>query len=172
MYIEDLTQLPPNHPPSPYNFPVFIQRDNRWGKGLLEEGLILYTVGWLGDFVPSEGKTPSECITRLCNAYKAKLAFSDGTGGWHNCELCHTENEWYPGGKVGPIINWQNEQIRLYGHGHFIIRHNVYVYLFPALILHYILDHGYKPPETFIEAVRQGKFLTTNDLVWVENGAS
>jgi hypothetical protein len=172
MYIEDLTQLPPNHPPSPYNFPVSFRRDNKWGQGLLHDGLVLYTVGWLGDYVPSEGITPPECISRLCDAYKAKHVISDGTAGWHNCELCREENEWYPGGEVGPIINWQGEQLRIYGHGHFLVRLHKIVYLTPVLILHYILGHEYKPPEAFIEAIYKGKFLVLNDLVWVEYEAS
>jgi hypothetical protein len=43
------------------------------------------------------------------------------------------------------------------------------VYISPVLILHYILDHGYRPPDEFIEAVGQGEFLRPSDLVWVED---
>jgi len=172
MYIEDITQLPPNHPPSPYNFPVSLRKDNRWGQGILQDGLILCAVGWLGDCVLCEGKTPSECISRICDAYKSKLFISDGTAGWHNCELCHGDDEWYPAGEVGPIISWRGRQIRIYGHGHFLIHLNEIVYLSPVLILHYILDHGYKPPEAFIEAVHDGKFLALDDLIWVKDEVS
>jgi hypothetical protein len=154
MYIEDLTQLPPIHPPSPYNFPIFLQKDNRWGQGILQDGLVLCAVGWLGDSIPSRGPTPSECVFRLWDAYKSKLVISDGTAGFHNCELCHGEDEWYPGGKVGPIINGRGQQLRIYRHGHFLIRFKETVYLSPVLILHYIFDHRYKPPDAFIEAVR------------------
>jgi len=38
----------------------------------------------------------------------------------------------------------------------------------PALILHYILDHHYKPPQVFIQAVIQGVFLEESDLIFVE----
>jgi len=169
MYIEDITQLPPTQPPTPYNFPVSIRKDKRWGQGILQDGLILCAVGWLGDYVPCEGKTPSECISRIFDAYKSKLVISDGTAGWHNCELCHGDDEWYPDGEVGPIISWQGRQLRIYGHGHFLIQYNETVYLSPVLILHYILDHAYKPPSVFIEAVEEGKFLTQKDLVWIEN---
>lgn len=172
MYIEDLTKLPPNHPPSPYNFPVSLKKDNMWGQGILQDDLVLCAVGWLGDYIPSEGKTPSKCISRLWDAYKSKFVISDGTAGWHNCELCQSENEWYPGGEVGPIIKWQGKRLRIYGHGHFLIRFNGTVYLSPALILHYVQDHGYKPPEVFIEAVRRGEFLALNDLIWIEDQAS
>ena len=172
MYIEDLTRLPPNHSPSPYSFPVPLQKDSNWGQGILQDGLVLCAVGWLGDSVPSEGKTPSECISQLWDAYKSKLVISDGLAGFHNCELCDGENEWYPSGDAGPIIRWRGQPLRIRGHGHFLIRINEIVFLSPVLILHYILDHGYKPPDAFIEAVRQGEFLAPNDLIWNDNEAS
>jgi len=172
MYIEDLTQFPPNHPPSPYYFPVSLKKDSRWGQGVLPKGLVLCAVGWLGDTVPSEGLTSSECISRLWDAYQSKFIISDGTAGFHNCELCHGENEWYPDGKVGPIIRWRANQLRIFGHGHFLIRNHEIVYLSPVLILHYILDHGYKPPDAFIEAVREGEFLAPDDLIWIEANAN
>jgi hypothetical protein len=34
--------------------------------------------------------------------------------------------------------------------------------------MHYILDHGYRPPDVFVEALSQGKFLAPGDLIWVE----
>jgi hypothetical protein len=40
----------------------------------------------------------------------------------------------------------------------------------PVLILHYILDHGYKPPDDFIEAVIAGKCLSMDDLEFVKGG--
>ena len=172
MYIEDLTQFPPNHPPSPYSFPVHLKKGDIWGQGILQDGLVLCAVGWLGDFVPSEGKIPSECISQLWDAYKSKLVISDGTAGFHNCELCHGENEWYPDGDAGPIVKWRSRRLRIFGHGHFLIRDNELVYLSPVLILHYILDHGYKPPDVFIEAVRQGEFLAPSDLIWKKDDAS
>ena len=42
----------------------------------------------------------------------------------------------------------------------------------PALILHYILDHGYRPPEEFLRALLQGAFLIGDDLVWAEYSGS
>jgi hypothetical protein len=133
---------------------------------------VLCAVGWLGDFIPSEGKTPSECISRLWNAYETKHIISDGTAGFHNCELCHGKDEWYPDGQVGPIVRWGDQQLRLFGHGHYLIHYYEKVYLSPALILHYILDHGYKPPDEFIEAGCKGEFLAVSDLIWVKDQAS
>ena len=172
MYIEDLTQFPPNHPPSRYKFPVHMKKGENWGQGVLRDDQILCAVGWLGDSIPGKGKTPSECIARLWNAYESKLIISDGSAGFHNCELCHGEKEWYPDGDAGPIVRWQNRQLRVYGHGHFLIHHNEKVYLSPVLIIHYLVDHGYKPPDVFIEAVRDGEFLALSDLKWKNEDAS
>ena len=69
----------------------------------------------------------------------------------------------------GPIVKWQGQQLRIYGHGHFLTRFNGVVYISPVLIIHYTLDHGYKPPDVFIEAVRHGKFLALSDLVWIKD---
>jgi hypothetical protein len=35
----------------------------------------------------------------------------------------------------------------------------------PALLLHYILDHRYHPPDEFLEAVTNGQFMSEQDLV-------
>jgi hypothetical protein len=146
-----------------------LQNGDQWGYGLLPEGLVLCAVGWLGDFVPSEGETPARCISQLWNAYKSKRVVFDGTAGWHDCELCHGEKDWYPGGRVGPIVRWRFKRLRVRGYGHFLVRSGKIVYISPVLILHYILDHGYRPPDEFIEAVGQGEFLRPSDLVWVED---
>jgi hypothetical protein len=169
MYIEDLTRFPPNHPPSPYNFPAPVQKGERWGYGLLPGSSVLCAVGWLGDFVPSKGNTPEECVSRLWDAYKSKYVIFDGTAGFHNCELCQGKDDWYPGGQVGPIISWRGQELRVEGYGHFLVQSDKLIYLSPVLILHYILDHGYRPPDVFVEAVSRDKFLAPSDLIWVED---
>jgi hypothetical protein len=36
----------------------------------------------------------------------------------------------------------------------------------PALLLHYILGHQYRPPDEFVTAVIEGRFLVPEDLVF------
>jgi hypothetical protein len=124
-----------------------------------------YPVGWLGSSVPTSGPTPDECVERLFDAYAGGLRIPDGSLGWHNCEICTTGAEWYPGGQIGPVIRWRGQELRLYGHGHHLVQHEGRVYVCPALILHYILDHGYRPPDEFVRAVTQGRFLTRDPSV-------
>jgi hypothetical protein len=38
--------------------------------------------------------------------------------------------------------------------------------MIPALILHYILDHRYRPPQEFLEATVAGEFLRPEQLLW------
>lgn len=169
MYIPDLTCLPATHPPSPYDFPLPLMRDGKWGIGLLPSGVELYAVGWLGNNVPHIGHVSDKCISALFNAYVNKAIFSDDMQGWHNCQLCSTTEEWYPDGKIGPIVHWQGQSLRLFGHGHYLVRYGKSVYIAPALILHYVLNHSYQPPDEFVQAVSQGDFLTYDDLIWKEN---
>jgi hypothetical protein len=167
MIIPDLKEFPTAQHPSPYEVPLPIWRDGKLGYGLLHAGDILRAVGWLGSQVPSSGDTPGECIDRLWLAYEDELLLSDGLKGWHDCEICTGDDQHYPAGGVGPIIHWRGRDLRLYGHGHYLIRNRNIVYMAPALVLHYILDHRYRPPDEFVETVIVGSFLKPEDLVFV-----
>lgn len=171
MFIPDLQEFPSAHPPTPYRFPLLINRGGEFGSGLLPAGTVLRAVGWLGDQVPSSGDTREECIDGLMLAYEGEKVVSDGTMGSHNCEICTTKDQHYPGGISGPVIHWRGRDLRLGGHGHYLIRSQNVVYMAPALVLHYILDHHYRPPDEFVEAVVVGAFLTLEDLVFVREKA-
>ena len=80
---------------------------------------------------------------------------TDGTRGWHTCTLCAVEM---------PKVEWKGKMVDVPGHGHYLVRYDNAVYMAPALLLHYILDHHYRPPQIFIDAVLNGKFLATDDL--------
>ena len=105
-------------------------------------------------------------MDQLLAAYEAKAIFPDGTAGWHDCEICPGPEAWYSGGEVGPVIRWRGREVRLYGHGHYLLQNGVISYMAPALLLHYILDHGYQPPQVFLEATSIGVFLRPGDLLW------
>ena len=95
------------------------------------------------------------------------LVFKDHSRGWHSCEVCerlradtHVYHE----------VRWADRTLQLYGHGHFIVlakrrllRRRV-AYMFPALLLHYIVAHQYRPPDEFVTAVLVGQFLNQDNL--------
>lgn len=166
MEIPDLTKFPSDHPPSPYNFPLPLKSGDTWGVGRLPQGTTLVAIGWLGSEVRSKGSVSGDAVDALLKAYVMKAVFSDGTAGWHDCEICPGPEAWYSDGKVGPVIRWRGRQIRLYGHGHYLLQHETIVYITPALILHYIIDHGYRPPQEFLDAATSGEFLFPEHLIW------
>ncbi|OGO38169.1 MAG: hypothetical protein A2147_08050 [Chloroflexi bacterium RBG_16_57_8] len=151
MKFEDLYKFPEGHPPSPYEFAVKIFNV---GEVYLPAGLQLFAVGWIEEAGFTTGAVPEECIEALVAAYPAKI-IPDGTRGLHTCTLCKVEL---------PKVGWKGKTVDVKGYGHYLVRHENSVYMAPALLLHYILDHHYRPPQVFIDAVIKGEFLTTDDL--------
>ena len=151
MKYEDLYKFPEGHPPSPYETPVRILNV---GEVNLPAEVELYAVGWIEEAGFPTGAVPEECIEALIAAYPAKI-IPDGTRGLHTCTLCNV---------LMPKVEWKGKQVDVKGYGHYLVCYENSVYMAPALLLHYILDHHYRPPQIFIDAVMNGKFLTTDDL--------
>jgi len=140
--------------PDPDPAPIYV------GPGALPPFATLLPIGWLGNRVETRGETPEECIRILLDAYEAGHLFSDGSMGVHTCELCPPISL---GSRVSCPVTWNGRQVSLYGHGHYLILHGDSLFICPALILHYILDHQYRPPREFLEAVVKGAILTRAD---------
>jgi hypothetical protein len=151
MKYQDLYKFPEGHPPSPYELPV---RIFNIGEVNLPAELQLFAVGWIEEAGFTTGAVPDECIEALFAAFPAKI-IPDGTRGLHTCTLCQVEL---------PKVEWKGKTVDLAGYGHYLVRNEKAVYMAPALLLHYILDHQYCPPKIFIDAVVNGKILTTDDL--------
>ena len=120
----------------------------------------LYAVGWIEEPGFPTGSVPDEFVDALIAAYPSKI-IPDGTRGWHTCTFCEVEL---------PKVDWNGETVDVSGHGHYLVKHENAVYMAPALIPHYILDHNYLPPQEFIDAVIYGRFLSTDDLEVKESG--
>ena len=151
MIYPDLYKFPEGHPPSPYEFPVKIFKV---GVVSLPAGLQLIAVGWIEKPGFPTGAVPDECIEALIAAYPSKI-IEDGTRGIQTCTFC---------GSLSPEVAWKGKTITLSGHGQYFVRKDSAVYMAPALLLHYIIDHHYCPPQVFIDAVNQGEFLTVDDM--------
>jgi hypothetical protein len=72
MEIPDLTRFSPDHPPSPYGFPLPLKSGDTWGIGHLPEGSTLLSVGWLGSSVKSNGPVAEDVVEALLEAYDTK----------------------------------------------------------------------------------------------------
>ena len=99
----------------------------------LEEAI---AVGWLeGEDLPKkEGKVPAE-VVKILKGHRVQ----NFCKGFHWCEYCDE------GGKtVGT------------GNGEIWIIYGDKLYIAPYLIIHYIEEHNYEPPQEFIDAVMKG----------------
>lgn len=157
MQYADLHVFPDGHPPSPYDHPVTIVRDGRFGDGFLPPGLQLRAVGWIEQPSFPTGPVPQACIVALAAAHSTGV-FRDGTRGIHTCTLCGRNMRKVRWG----LFPWRI--LRLKGHGHYLVRRGDTVYMAPELLLHYIREHRYLPPEEFVDAVLHGRLLGADDL--------
>ncbi len=169
MYIPDLTELLGVNPYSFRDPRYYKNKYLRWHYDPKHFGAKkVIAVGWLGNCVETKGTIPDKCIDSLFKAYSEDQIHSDMSCGWHNCEICSGKEQWYQEGKVGPQIKWRGRELYLYGHGHYLVRRRDTVYMCPALILHYILDHDYQPPKEFIDAVTNGEFIPKKERDYSE----
>jgi len=100
------------------------------------EGVASFSVGWLGDSVPRQGSILPEVI-RLLRYCALHYEYQDTLLGYHICEIC--------------------------GHGRFhgefwvelldsISGHRIR-FVLPLAVFHYIEEHGYCPPQEFLDAI-------------------
>jgi hypothetical protein len=69
--------------------------------------------------------------------------------GWHDCSICGRK----PGD--GPITRELEGKRTLLGTAEIYVPDGDIMYSVPNLVLHYIEDHGYRPPEVFMLAMRK-----------------
>ena len=102
-------------------------------------------IGWLekGHKI-NRGDVPEEFIEKLWQYLRYPVHVCRG---FHVCSLCKNI-------KSGvPVVEYKGEKRQA---GYYEIRvwgKNGKVYAVPSLVIHYILQHGYKPPQEFIDAV-------------------
>jgi len=97
----------------------------------------LINVGWLDiEHEFTTGEVPAEFVVKL--KYLLDHHRTMHTRGWHECPYCEEA-------KAGYIKeNSGTAEIR-------VPSGNI-LYCCPELIYHYVLEHGYKPPQEFIDA--------------------
>lgn len=111
----------------------------------------MVNVGWLSpENTYAKGETSPvfhDYLFQLCR-YR-----QNETMGWHQCELCVPIAPSGQGFKVsrnGIEIELASAEIHVQGQ-------DGKIYSAPNLIYHYVVDHGYCPPDGFIEAVLKSK---------------
>lgn len=102
-------------------------------------------IGWLkkGHFI-NTGEVSEEFIEKLWNYLRYPVQVCRG---FHTCDLCKNPKTGVPTVEFnGKKRNVGYYEIRVWGK-------DGKVYAAPSLIVHYILQHNYKPPQEFINAV-------------------
>ncbi len=112
-------------------------------------------VGWLSDQMPFEkGETSQDFRDKLLK-FCADEFIVNLARGFHVCEFCDLSFEgWFEEqkDKHGKTAHWAS-----IGDGEIRVQGKSAVYAAPALIYHYVIQHQYKPPDEFIEAILAGK---------------
>lgn len=99
---------------------------------LLGVGERLRAVGWLQpDHDYSRGVVPDDLLAMLKKHVHSAFQFC-AFGGWHDCEFC------------GACQGFSN----------LIVPTAETVFVAPEMIVHYITDHGYRPPDDFLAALQ------------------
>ena len=108
------------------------------------EGSEPVNIGWLGDTLIEEGEVEGEVTETFVNRLKYLVDNHRACTyrGSHECPFCYKS---FGDGRVH-MKGSGNGQVHVKGEGN-------RWYVAPALIHHYVKEHGYKPPQEFIDAV-------------------
>jgi hypothetical protein len=130
-------------------------------KHSLGDDYSFYNIGWLSvDYVYTRGKTNNnfhEKLFSLC-IYGTNLMM-----GIHYCDFCNKKGTVFEDLRK-PQVEFNNELINLGGSEVFVIKDKT-VFIAPSMVLHYVLDHEYLPPDEFIDALMQYEIIPDNQDV-------
>jgi hypothetical protein len=107
---------------------------------------LLTFVGWLAEKHPYErGEVDPVLFPRLFEICRRSRVL---TRGRHWCDFCPKEKKFNPKATLGDTT------LRL-GSGEILVAApgSDVVYYAPDMICHYIAEHGYRPPDKFVQAV-------------------
>jgi hypothetical protein len=117
-------------------------------KDSIPAGVTAVNVGWLEpeeEF--TQGNTPEGFTDALATIVRDSRQMK--MRGWHSCRLPHVGyTEPYP-----TNVDLGGQKVSLGGAEVRVIAKSGEWLIAPDLILHYVLNHSYKPPVDFIEAV-------------------
>jgi hypothetical protein len=116
-------------------------------ESLVAAGDHVQAVGWLHPDHPyTKGPVPAEFLARLKefvarSGDSAESLHFGAFGGYHTCEFCG----------------------RSHGIGNFGVPSGDLLFVAPEMVVHYIEQHGYRPPAEFVEAVLRSPLPDTEE---------
>lgn len=121
-----------------------------YGPSQIPDGFEAFNLGWLEpehDVPTSEGEPDPQLVDKLVTiAADHRAAVMRG---FQRCWLPHPDGEDFPFESV-----WNGRTLFLGNSEIHVVASDGRLLAAPALVLHYIRDHHYRPPEDFIEAVK------------------
>ncbi|HWQ15067.1 MAG TPA: hypothetical protein VNL77_19880 [Roseiflexaceae bacterium] len=123
----------------------------------------LLAVGWLERKYPyTRGTTDPRVIDRFAEFLVNQGRHVPGVFlGGHSCSFCFPDDErwdqdpegrWQFGGGSWLRMEFKGQRIQL-GIANLFIPGKGVMYVAPSLMLHYMVDHGYTPPQVFSDAL-------------------
>ena len=116
-------------------------------KSMVAAGTHVRAIGWLHpDHAYDKGEVTAEFLTRLKeftarSGHSAQALYFGASGGLHTCEFCG----------------------RAHGIGNFGVPSGDLLFVAPEMVVHYIEQHGYRPPAEFVAAVFRSPLPDTED---------
>lgn len=116
-------------------------------ESLVAAGDYVRAVGWLHPDHPyAKGPVSAEFLARLKefvtrSGDSAEALYFGAFGGYHTCEFCG----------------------RSHGIGNFGVPSGDLLFVAPEMVVHYIEQHGYRPPNEFVEAVLRSPLPDTEE---------
>jgi hypothetical protein len=115
--------------------------------GLAEEGP-LTAVGWLDASKPfAQGHVPRAFVERLRGLCQTGV---NKTRGYYQCSLCPVDRSETA---LAPTRISAPDGDFYVGHAEIRVSGAAARYAAPDMVIHYVTDHGYRPPRAFVDAV-------------------
>jgi hypothetical protein len=131
---------------SPYEYFADDATEETWEGGDIRSAI---NVGWLSEDRPyPHGDVPAELVRALARLCRQGL---NRMRGFHYCEFCDRASGQFPepavaGDESGEFVVGSAE-IR-------VPSPSGAIFAAPDMIIHYVTEHSYRPPDEFLEALR------------------
>ena len=119
----------------------------------IPDGVDAVAVGWLdpSHSYPS-GRTEEAFVSRLFDACANHATAR--TRGWHACSFCARASD----APCPVVVTSGGESLTLGDAEIRVVAEDGSWFVAPTLVLHYVVEHGYRPPDLFVRAIKRGVF--------------
>jgi len=111
-------------------------------------------VGWLQAGHPfTVAATDAPFVSALFEGCRSHA--TGRTRGWHQCDLCLAPDR----ATNGTTVTYRGTSITVGDAEFHVTAKDGTRFVAPTLVIHYVIQHSYKPPDQFVEAVTRGAFV-------------